>query len=143
MKICYFALFAATSARPSDDERNDDRRYDDLKQMAEKVWEEHSPDTPFDERKFWGYGCHCIFPNDRPMSSMGFGKPKDGIDRACHAWKLCQKCVREEHGEMCIGKRFLKKIVVFFVLNFPFPILNFPFPISDFRFPVSNIRFPI
>ena len=35
---------------------------------------------------------------------MGKGKPVDGLDRKCMAYKNCQKCVREVHGDQCIGE---------------------------------------
>ena len=35
---------------------------------------------------------------------MGKGKPVDGLDRKCMAYKNCQKCVREAHGDQCIGE---------------------------------------
>ena len=34
----------------------------------------------YDERDLWGYGCHCNFVGDRPLSDMGIGQPKDEID---------------------------------------------------------------
>ena len=100
MKL-FACLIISASAKPKnkDPERlGDDRRYADLKAMTEKVFE--NANVEFDERKFWGYGCHCIFPGDRPMTQMGFGKPLDGIDTVCRNWKLCQRCVREQHGEV-------------------------------------------
>lgn len=38
------------------------------------------------------------------MTEMGKGQPTDELDNACKAYKDCQKCVREKHGEMCIGE---------------------------------------
>ena len=38
------------------------------------------------------------------MSDMGVGRPIDALDTACKAWKHCQKCAREEYGDMCIGE---------------------------------------
>ena len=29
---------------------------------------------------------------------------KDGLDNKCKAFKDCQKCVRDKHGEECIGE---------------------------------------
>ena len=94
-----FAVSALAKPKKQEAERvGDDRRYADLKAMTSKVFENEG--VEFDERKFWGYGCHCIFPGDRPMTQMGFGKPLDGIDTVCRDWKLCQRCVRETHGEV-------------------------------------------
>merc|ERR1712210_274631 len=58
----------------------------------------------FDERKYWAYGCHCYLLGDRPLTEMGTGAPKDGLDNNCKAFKDCQKCVRDKHGEQCIGE---------------------------------------
>ena len=52
----------------------------------------------------WGYGCHCVFLGDRPMSEMGHGHPVDELDRSCRSYKECQKCVREKQGETCIAE---------------------------------------
>jgi len=102
--LCLVTLTSATPKERREAVRNDIRRYADLKAMTEKVWAQYG--ETFDERKFWGYGCHCLFPTDRPMSMMGFGAPRDNIDKICREWKLCQKCTRETHGEECIGEMF-------------------------------------
>ena len=49
---------------------DDDRRYDDLKNMARKLWAKngYTGRNKFDERKYWAYGCHCFALDDRPMS---------------------------------------------------------------------------
>merc|ERR1712176_1118318 len=83
-----------------------DRRYDDLEQIANKYWRKQgmTGENKFDDRKYWAYGCHCFLLGDRPMSEMGKGKPVDALDTRCKAYKDCQKCVREKHGEDCIGE---------------------------------------
>ena len=92
-------------ARKGDRAIDQERRYDDLTAIAKKYWQKNSTDkTKFDEKKLWAYGCHCYILGDRPMSKMGKGKPVDGLDRKCMAYKNCQKCVREAHGDQCIGE---------------------------------------
>ena len=85
---------------------DDDRRYDDLKNMARKLWAKNgfTGRNKFDERKYWAYGCHCFILGDRPMTEMGWGRPVDTLDFKCKAYKDCQKCVREKHGDDCIGE---------------------------------------
>ena len=101
-----FALVACTlatatkhhRARREDGEREGAKRYSQLiDQMSN-----YNPD--FDERKYWTYGCHCLMLGDRPMSEMGHGAPKDALDSVCRAYKECQKCARDVHGETCIGE---------------------------------------
>ena len=82
-----------------------DRRYDDLEKMAKKIWNKRTDgEERFDERKYWAYGCHCFILGDRPMTEMGWGRPVDSMDFKCKAYKDCQKCVREKHGQQCIGE---------------------------------------
>ena len=83
-----------------------ERRYDDLKEIAKKVWAKNglTGKNRFDERKYWAYGCHCLILGDRPMTEMGKGSPTDALDNGCKAYKDCQKCVREKHGDACIGE---------------------------------------
>merc|ERR1711937_796545 len=83
-----------------------DRRYDDLEKIAKKYWNKQgmTGKNRFDDRKYWTYGCHCFLLGDRPMSEMGHGRPVDALDNKCKAYKDCQKCVREKHGEECIGE---------------------------------------
>jgi len=84
-----------------------EKRYNDLKDMAVKLWAKNGlrgKKNGFDERKYWAYGCHCFLLGDRPMSEMGSGKPKDALDNKCKIYKDCQKCVRENHGDTCIGE---------------------------------------
>ena len=38
------------------------------------------------------------------MSDPGFGKPVDPLDQICKQYKDCQKCVRREYGDECIGE---------------------------------------
>ena len=97
---------ASAVAAGTDDERSE-RRYNDLKDMAIKHWAKNGlkgKNNGFDERKYWAYGCHCMLLGDRPMSEMGQGKPVDGLDNKCKAYKDCQKCVRNNHGDECIGE---------------------------------------
>ena len=63
-----------------------ERRYVDLKMMAEKFWSKNGGGA-FDERKYWAYGCHCYLLGDRPMSEMGIGSPVDALDNRCKAYK--------------------------------------------------------
>ena len=88
----------------SDIDEREDRRYADLAEMSKKHWRKQGLGRDWDERKFWGYGCHCFMVGDRPMTQMGSGIPVDGLDSACHAWKDCQMCVRQNHGDQCIGE---------------------------------------
>jgi hypothetical protein len=92
-------------ARSSNSDRTD-RRYQDLEDIAVKHWRKQglTGKAGFDERKYWAYGCHCLMLGDRPMSEMGKGTPTDSLDNGCKAWKDCQKCVRDEYGEQCIGE---------------------------------------
>ena len=102
-------------------EDSSERRYADLKAIADKVWKLNglSGKNKFDERKYWAYGCHCYLLGDRPLSEMGTGAPKvslsqsnliniinfqDELDNKCKAYKDCQKCVRDKHGDQCIGE---------------------------------------
>merc|ERR1739844_579986 len=101
------------------------RRYDDLEAMAIKHWKKNgmTGKNKFDEKKYWAYGCHCYILGDRPMSSMGKGAPTDGLDNKCNAYKDCQKCVRETHGDACIGEfvrytwKFSSKLQTFVAKN--------------------------
>merc|ERR1712223_252391 len=83
-----------------------DRRYDDLEKIAKKYWNKQgmTGKNKFDDRDYWAYGCHCFLLGDRPMSAMGKGSPVDALDNRCKAYKDCQKCVREKHGDDCIGE---------------------------------------
>jgi len=82
------------------------RRYDDLEAIAVKYWKKSgmTGKNKFDEKKYWAYGCHCFMLGDRAMSEMGHGAPTDALDNKCKAYKDCQKCVRAEHGDACIGE---------------------------------------
>ena len=92
--------------RSGADRNNDERRYNDLVDIAKKVWAKNglTGKNRFDEKKYWAYGCHCIILGDRPMTEMGKGSPTDALDNGCKAYKDCQKCVREKHGDACIGE---------------------------------------
>jgi len=100
-----------------------DRQYVDLGEMAKKYWRKNDIGREWDERKFWGYGCHCFMDGDGPLSEMGYGIPVDGLDAACRAWKDCQMCVRKKHGENCEFKKYMWKyngdIDNFAILNQP------------------------
>ncbi|CBY36593.1 unnamed protein product [Oikopleura dioica] len=74
------------------------RRYSDLL----KIVKFYNP--TFDERKYWTYGCHCLILGDRPMSDPGYGRPVDPLDVVCKQYKDCQKCVKMQFGEQCIGE---------------------------------------
>ena len=94
---------ARSGGRNSSD--HGERRYTDLEAIANKYWNKQglTGEDEFDERKYWAYGCHCFILGNR-MSEMGKGKPVDGLDNKCKAYKDCQKCVREKHGDTCIGE---------------------------------------
>ena len=85
---------------------SEDKRYIDLHGIAKKIWQKAGlkGKAKFDERKYWAYGCHCFLLGDRPMSEMGKGAPVDALDVRCKAYKDCQKCVRQKHGDECIGE---------------------------------------
>ena len=80
-----------------------DRRYNDLEDMAKKYFKKSGTEK-FNEQKYWAYGCHCFILGDRALSEMGMGTPKDALDNKCKAYKDCQKCVREQYGDACIGE---------------------------------------
>lgn len=111
----------STGRRP--DDREGVRRYGDLAEMSLKHWKKQGNGREWDERKYWGYGCHCFMLGDRPMTEMGHGTPVDGLDSACHKWKLCQRCAREKHGDTCIGEfvkytwKFSGQLQTFVMLN--------------------------
>ena len=95
------------------------RQYHDLKAMVIH----YNPD--FNEREYWAYGCNCFILGDRPLGSPGYGQPVDALDMVCKQYKVnnnnmynniviliililfpkdCQKCVRREYGDQCIGE---------------------------------------
>lgn len=89
------------------DEERAEKRYVDLHEMAVKYWAKNGyrgKKSGFDHKKYWAYGCHCFLLGDRPMSEMGKGKPVDSLDMKCKAFKDCHRCVRETHGDDCIGE---------------------------------------
>ena len=116
---------SSAGAASEDIDEREDRRYVDLSLMSSKHWKKQGNGRDWDERKFWGYGCHCFMVGDRPMSDMGHGKPVDALDSACRLWKDCQKCVRENHGDDCIGEmrkytwKYSSKQQTFVMMNKP------------------------
>jgi hypothetical protein len=78
-----------------------ERRYADLSLMIQYLFKAEKnaggQNIKFDPTKFWAYGCHCLYMNDRPMSTQGHGKPVDGLDRVCREYKECNKCAFEKH----------------------------------------------
>jgi hypothetical protein len=75
------------------------KRYDQLKGMIDALI------PNWDERQLWDYGCHCLMTTDRPMTDMGYGQPKDKIDRLCKKYKQCLNCVKDDfYGESCINE---------------------------------------
>jgi len=62
LNIKYKIFSQVRSGRQEVDRQlNQERRYNDLKAMAEKLWKKNglTGDDAFDERKYWAYGCHC------------------------------------------------------------------------------------
>jgi len=45
------------------------------------------------------YGCYCLPEGSHDISSGGYGKPMDDIDRACRDFKWCYQCLIREHNE--------------------------------------------
>jgi len=89
--------------RPSSNDKvGDSKRYSDMKEIAEHIF--NGGGSKFDEKQYWTYGCHCLFLGDRPLTDMGKGTPVDDLDRACRVYKDCQRCVRDKHGNQCIGE---------------------------------------
>ena len=72
-------LSAASSRRPSMARLERQKSIHTLVQEQLEEWTGEAQ-VPYDERDLWGYGCHCNFVGDRPLSDMGRGKPKDKID---------------------------------------------------------------
>ena len=91
---------ARSGGRNSSD--NGEGRYDDLEAIANKYWRSQGLTgvDKFNERKYWAYGCLCFILG---TSEMGKGKPVDGLDNKCKAYKDCLKCVREKNGDTCSG----------------------------------------
>ena len=60
LKLNFF-LQVRSGRQEVDRQLNQERRYNDLKAMAEKLWKKNglTGDDAFDERKYWAYGCHC------------------------------------------------------------------------------------
>lgn len=84
------------------------RRSKDLKIMAKELLTQSLlTDESFE--KFWNqlfsYGCHCFdHGSDRPLSTMGSGKPRDQLDAACRNYKRCQACATHYYGSECISE---------------------------------------
>jgi len=98
-----FGFFlATTNAAPNKNDVGDPKRYSDMKEIAEHIFD--GAGMVFDDKQYWTYGCHCFLLGDRPLSDMGMGAPVDTLDRSCKKYKDCQKCVRQKHGDDCIGK---------------------------------------
>ena len=87
------------------DEERAERKYNDLNAMAVKLFAKNGfrGKAGFDERKYWAYGCHCYLLGDGDQHK-GIGKPKDSLDNVCKVYENCNKCVREKHGEDCVGE---------------------------------------
>lgn len=111
--------------RSGSDDPRQVRRYVDLIAMASKKWAKAGlrGKNKFSEKKYWTYGCHCFLLGDRPLSEMGKGVPVDALDTKCKAYKDCNKCIRQKHGEECIGEfkqytwKFASKIQQFVSKN--------------------------
>lgn len=63
----------------------------------------------FNVYRDFSYGCNCNLlatggVGDRPMTQPGWGHAVDGLDVICKAYKDCQKCAADKHGETCIGE---------------------------------------
>lgn len=43
------------------------------------------------------YGCYCLPEGSHNIAAGGYGKPLDGIDKACFDFKQCYKCLIDEH----------------------------------------------
>jgi len=55
-----------------------------------------------EEQKFGRYcyyGCYCLPEGSHDISTGGYGKPLDNIDRACRDFKWCYQCLVREHNE--------------------------------------------
>ena len=105
MKLSVFVAFASATKLSVRERRQvvDDER-DGAKRYSQLIDQMNYYNSDFDERQYWTYGCHCLMLGDRPMSDMGHGAPLDALDSVCKAYKECQKCAREQFGEMCIGE---------------------------------------
>ena len=65
------------------DERNirrmkQERLHDRYSQLLELMKIEN---YNFSMSKYWQYGCHCIFYGEKAVQAMGYGKPRDQLDR--------------------------------------------------------------
>jgi len=69
---------------------------------SKKPWTPEDP--PLDEPTIDDldkYGCVCagIKSGAKPL-----GKPVDDLDRACHAWRKCNRCVGRQCGGYTLNK---------------------------------------
>jgi hypothetical protein len=49
--------------------------------------------------KYCYYGCYCLPEGSHNIAAGGYGKPVDGIDRACFDFRTCYKCLLDEHED--------------------------------------------
>ena len=105
MKLLIFFMSSITSQRimPSVDLGDYNRRFYQL----EALIRHHNPN--FNVYKDFAYGCNCNLlatggVGDRPLTQPGWGQAVDSLDVVCKAYKDCQKCAEEQHGETCIGE---------------------------------------
>ena len=85
-----------------DNQKRMTKRFFQLEDISEKLFSFNG--KKWDHKKYWTYGCHCLLLGHHSFSNMGFGTPKDDLDKVCKKYKMCQKCVREKHGDTCIGE---------------------------------------
>merc|ERR1712176_402510 len=105
MKISIIIFASATATNGVRHRRQDaEKDRDGAKRYFQLIDQMSHFNPDFDERKYWTYGCHCLMLGDRPMSDMGHGAPLDALDVVRRAYKECQKCARQVHGDMCIGE---------------------------------------
>lgn len=49
--------------------------------------------------KYCYYGCYCLPEGSHDIAAGGYGRPLDGIDRACFDFKQCYHCLVDEHDD--------------------------------------------
>ena len=94
--ITFVSCRGVSRPTPAGSESVGERRYDQLIDLMRFS----NPD--FDERKYFAYGCNCMFLGDRPMSEPGHGPAVDPLDGSCKAYKDCLKCAKMTYGNECI-----------------------------------------